>query len=72
MGQAHHISAGVGQLDGRHTAKGGPEPRVQAAKVGGPAHRIGDGSGAASLRVRNSESADLDFKAVQRGDRKLP
>ena len=62
------VSAEVDQLDGRHAAKGGPEPGVQVAKVGGPAQSIRVGGGTASLRVRNSESADLDFEAVHRGD----
>ena len=65
------FTAGVGQLDGRHTAKGLPEPGMLVVKVGGPAYRIGIGGGAASSRVQSSENADLDFDAVQRGDAEM-
>lgn len=65
------FSAGVGQLDGRHTAKGEPSKGMLVVKVGGPAYRIGIGGGAASSRVQSSEHADLDFDAVQRGDAEM-
>ena len=65
------FSAGVGQLDGRHTEKGEPEKGMLVVKVGGPAYRIGIGGGAASSRVQSSENADLDFDAVQRGDAEM-
>lgn len=65
------FSAGVGQLDDRHTKKGEPEPGMLVVKVGGPAYRIGIGGGAASSRVQSSEMADLDFDAVQRGDAEM-
>lgn len=65
------FSAGVGQLDGRHTDKGTPEQGMLVVKVGGPAYRIGIGGGAASSRVQSSENAVLDFDAVQRGDAEM-
>jgi len=65
------FSAGVGQLDGRHTEKGEPEKGMLVVKIGGPAYRIGIGGGAASSRVQSSENADLDFDAVQRGDAEM-
>ncbi|CAB9502936.1 Probable phosphoribosylformylglycinamidine synthase, chloroplastic/mitochondrial [Seminavis robusta] len=65
------FSAGVGQLDGRHTEKGSPEKGMLVVKVGGPAYRIGIGGGAASSRVQSAENADLDFDAVQRGDAEM-
>ncbi|KAI2509181.1 CobB/CobQ-like glutamine amidotransferase domain [Fragilaria crotonensis] len=65
------FTAGVGQLDGRHTSKGEPEKGMLVVKVGGPAYRIGIGGGAASSRVQSSEHADLDFDAVQRGDAEM-
>jgi len=65
------FSAGVGQLDGRHTTKGVPEKGMLVVKIGGPAYRIGIGGGAASSRVQSSENADLDFDAVQRGDAEM-
>lgn len=36
-------------------------------KIGGPAYRIGMGGGAASSVPSGSNSADLDFNAVQVG-----
>lgn len=65
------FSAGVGQLDGRHTTKGEPKMGMLVVKIGGPAYRIGIGGGAASSRVQSSENADLDFDAVQRGDAEM-
>ena len=65
------FSAGIGQMDGRHTVKGEPENGMLVVKVGGPAYRIGIGGGAASSRVQSSENADLDFDAVQRGDAEM-
>jgi len=65
------FSAGVGQLDGRHTKKGEPSKGMLVVKVGGPAYRIGIGGGAASSRVQSSENAALDFDAVQRGDAEM-
>ncbi len=65
------FTAGVGQLDGRHTTKGDPKPGMLVIKIGGPAYRIGIGGGAASSRVQTSENADLDFDAVQRGDAEM-
>lgn len=65
------FTAGIGQLDGRHTTKGDPEKGMLVVKVGGPCYRIGIGGGAASSRVQSSETADLDFDAVQRGDAEM-
>lgn len=65
------FSAGVGQLDGRHTEKGEPEKGMLVVKVGGPCYRIGIGGGAASSRVQSAENANLDFDAVQRGDAEM-
>ena len=67
------FSAGVGQMDGRHTVKGEPEKGMLVVKLGGPAYRIGIGGGAASSKPlgESSETADLDFNAVQRGDAEM-
>lgn len=65
------FSAGVGQLDSRHTKKGEPSKGMLVVKVGGPAYRIGIGGGAASSRVQSLENASLDFDAVQRGDAEM-
>lgn len=65
------FSAGLGQLDGRHCAKGDPEISMYVVKVGGPAYRIGMGGGAASSRIQDAKTAELDFNAVQRGDAEM-
>jgi phosphoribosylformylglycinamidine synthase len=65
------FSAGIGQLDDRHTAKNAAEAGMLVVKVGGPAYRIGMGGGAASSRVNNEASSKLDFNAVQRGDAEM-
>ncbi|GBG29163.1 Phosphoribosylformylglycinamidine synthase [Hondaea fermentalgiana] len=65
------MSSGVGLLDGRHVTKGEPEKGMVVVKVGGPAYRIGMGGGAASSRVQDAKTADLDFNAVQRGDAEM-
>ena len=51
-------SAGLGQMDARHAAKGAAEPGMLVAKIGGPAYRIGLGGGAASSRVEGKKPAD--------------
>lgn len=44
---------------------------LSCRKVGGPAYRIGLGGGAASSRVGDAKTAELDFNAVQRGDAEM-
>ncbi|KAK8813426.1 hypothetical protein WA556_000006 [Blastocystis sp. ATCC 50177/Nand II] len=65
------FSGGVGQLDDRHLHKGQPEKDMLVVKVGGPAYRIGLGSGAAWSRMQDAWQAALDFDAVQRGDAEM-
>ena len=65
------FSGGVGQLDDRHLHKGQPEKDMLVVKVGGPAYRIGLGSGAAWSRMQDAWQAALDFEAVQRGDAEM-
>ncbi|KAK8821382.1 hypothetical protein WA577_006680 [Blastocystis sp. JDR] len=65
------FSGGVDQLDDRHLHKGQPEKDMLVVKVGGPAYRIGLGSGAASSRMQDASQAALDFDAVQRGDAEM-
>ena len=65
------FSAGIGQMDSRHTKKGAPEDGHLVVKIGGPAYRIGMGGGAASSRVNDAATAALDFNAVQRGDAEM-
>lgn len=65
------MSAGIGLLDGKHTVKEKPAEGMIVVKIGGPAYRIGMGGGAASSRVSDVKTAELDFNAVQRGDAEM-
>jgi hypothetical protein len=64
-------SAGLGQIDHKHLEKFDGELGMLVVKIGGPAYRIGMGGGAASSVPSGSNSADLDFNAVQRGDAEM-
>ncbi|GBF90353.1 hypothetical protein Rsub_02459 [Raphidocelis subcapitata] len=65
------FSGGLGQIDHRHLHKADGELGMLVVKIGGPAYRIGMGGGAASSVPSGSNSADLDFNAVQRGDAEM-
>jgi phosphoribosylformylglycinamidine synthase len=65
------FSAGVGQMDSRHTQKTDAQKGMLVVKVGGPAYRIGMGGGAASSMIQGENIAELDFNAVQRGDAEM-
>ncbi|RHY65730.1 hypothetical protein DYB34_006842 [Aphanomyces astaci] len=65
------FSAGVGQLNSTHCVKGDAETNMWVVKVGGPCYRIGMGGGAASSRIQDAKTAELDFNAVQRGDAEM-
>lgn len=60
-------SGGLGQIDHSHLYKNDPDLGMLVVKIGGPAYRIGMGGGAASSVPSGSNSADLDFNAVQVG-----
>ena len=65
------FSAGVGQMDSRHTKKTEAVKDMLVVKIGGPAYRIGMGGGAASSMIQGENIAELDFNAVQRGDAEM-
>ncbi len=65
------FSAGVGQMDARHTEKTEARKGMLVVKIGGPAYRIGMGGGAASSMIQGENIAELDFNAVQRGDAEM-
>ena len=65
------FSAGIGQMDSRHTTKTEAQKGMLVVKVGGPAYRIGMGGGAASSMIQGENIAELDFNAVQRGDAEM-
>jgi phosphoribosylformylglycinamidine synthase len=65
------FSAGIGQMDSRHTGKTEAQKGMLVIKIGGPAYRIGMGGGAASSMIQGENIAELDFNAVQRGDAEM-
>jgi phosphoribosylformylglycinamidine synthase len=65
------FTAGIGQIDARHTEKAKAEKGMLIVQVGGPAYRVGFGGGAASSMLQGENATDLDFNAVQRGDAEM-
>lgn len=65
------FTAGVGQIDGRHTEKAKEQKGMLIVQVGGPAYRVGFGGGAASSMLQGENESTLDFNAVQRGDAEM-
>ncbi len=64
-------TAGIGQIDTRHTEKNEAEKDMLIIEIGGPGYRIGVGGGAASSKLQGENEAKLDFNAVQRGDAEM-
>ncbi|CAM3439993.1 phosphoribosylformylglycinamidine synthase [Bordetella sputigena] len=62
------IAGGLGSIDGGLTHKEKIPPGALLIQLGGPGLRIGMGGGAASSMGVGSNSADLDFDSVQRGN----
>ncbi len=62
------IAGGVGQVDARHTHKRDLPVGTLLIQLGGPGMRIGIGGGAASSLNTGTNSAELDFDSVQRGN----
>ena len=62
------IAGGVGSVDARHTAKLDLPPGTLLIQLGGPGMRIGLGGGAASSMGAGTNTAELDFDSVQRGN----
>ena len=65
------FTAGIGQIDDRHTEKMTATKGMLIVQVGGPAYRVGFGGGAASSMMQGENEAKLDFNAVQRGDAEM-
>ncbi|WP_136809513.1 phosphoribosylformylglycinamidine synthase [Desulfosediminicola flagellatus] len=65
------FTAGIGQMDDRHSEKEKEEKGMLIVQVGGPAYRVGFGGGAASSMMQGENASDLDFDAVQRGDAEM-
>jgi phosphoribosylformylglycinamidine synthase len=65
------FSGGIGMMREDHATKGEPEVGMLVVQIGGPAYRIGVGGGGASSMIQGENTAELDFKAVQRGDAEM-
>jgi phosphoribosylformylglycinamidine synthase len=62
------IAGGIGSIDDAHTHKKEMLPGDLLIQIGGPGMRIGMGGGAASSMATGTNTADLDFDSVQRGN----
>ncbi|MCO5118284.1 MAG: phosphoribosylformylglycinamidine synthase [Burkholderiaceae bacterium] len=62
------IAGGVGAIDARHVGKNPLPPGTLLIQLGGPGMRIGLGGGAASSMGTGTNTAELDFDSVQRGN----
>ncbi|HBD32525.1 MAG TPA: phosphoribosylformylglycinamidine synthase, partial [Cupriavidus sp.] len=62
------IAGGIGNIDGSHTHKDPLPAGTLLIQLGGPGMRIGMGGGAASSMATGTNTADLDFDSVQRGN----
>lgn len=62
------IAGGLGTIDSQHSHKTAFPAGSLLIQLGGPGMRIGMGGGAASSLASGSNSADLDFDSVQRGN----
>ncbi len=62
------IAGGVGNIDADHTSKLDLPPGSLLIQLGGPGMRIGLGGGAASSMGAGTNTAQLDFDSVQRGN----
>ncbi|MDL2284012.1 phosphoribosylformylglycinamidine synthase [Oxalobacter sp. OttesenSCG-928-P03] len=62
------IAGGIGNISDKHTFKRELPPGSLLIQLGGPGMRIGMGGGAASSMATGTNTADLDFDSVQRGN----
>ena len=62
------IAGGIGNIRAGHTHKEGLPEGALLIQLGGPGMRIGMGGGAASSMATGTNTADLDFDSVQRGN----
>ncbi|MEI6548559.1 MAG: phosphoribosylformylglycinamidine synthase, partial [Burkholderiales bacterium] len=62
------IAGGVGDIDAIHVSKHDLPPGSLLIQLGGPGMRIGLGGGAASSMGSGSNTAELDYDSVQRGN----
>ena len=62
------IAGGMGNISAKHTKKHDLPAGSLLIQLGGPGMRIGMGGGAASSMATGTNTADLDFDSVQRGN----
>ena len=62
------IAGGIGNIDDAHTHKNDIPVGSLLVQLGGPGMRIGMGGSAASSMATGTNTADLDFDSVQRGN----
>ena len=62
------IAGGIGNIAGQHTHKNDIPVGSLLIQLGGPGMRIGMGGSAASSMATGTNTADLDFDSVQRGN----
>ena len=62
------IAGGIGNISDQHTHKNDIPPGSLLIQLGGPGMRIGMGGSAASSMATGTNTADLDFDSVQRGN----
>ena len=65
------IAGGIGNINDSHTAKHDIPPGSLLIQLGGPGMLIGMGGGAASSMATGSNSENLDFDSVQRGNAEM-
>ena len=62
------IAGGIGSISAKHTSKNELPVGSLLIQLGGPGMRIGMGGSAASSMATGTNTADLDFDSVQRGN----
>jgi phosphoribosylformylglycinamidine synthase len=62
------IAGGIGSIDSIHTNKKAIQPGHLLIQLGGPGMRIGMGGATGSSVATGTNTADLDFDSVQRGN----
>jgi phosphoribosylformylglycinamidine synthase len=65
------LAGGIGSIQDRHTAKEVFSPGTLLIQLGGPGLLIGMGGGAASSMGAGTNTEDLDFDSVQRGNAEM-
>ena len=65
------LAGGVGNIQAEHSHKGDVPAGSLLIQLGGPGMLIGMGGGSASSMTTGSNTADLDFDSVQRGNAEI-